>query len=91
MASCDLAISAAGGTLAELAYLGRPTLAIAIVPDQVANARRHVEAGLVAGGWPLAAVSDRELADGTVTLKNLGESHQETLAMADAAKKIVAP
>ncbi|MBL8622540.1 MAG: hypothetical protein JNK64_14600 [Myxococcales bacterium] len=62
MAGCDLAISAAGGTLAELAYLGRPTVAIAIAPDQVANARRHADAGLAAGGWPLAAVDDRELA-----------------------------
>ncbi|MBK7073568.1 MAG: hypothetical protein IPH44_14815 [Myxococcales bacterium] len=61
MAGCDLAISAAGGTLAELAYLGRPTIAIAIAPDQLVNARRHAAAGLAAGGWPLAAVDDREL------------------------------
>jgi len=68
MADCDLAISAAGGTLAELAYLGRPTIAIAIVPDQIANARRHRDAGLVAGGWPLAAVRDDELAATIVDL-----------------------
>lgn len=63
LAACDLAISSAGGTLAELAYLGRPTVAIAIAPDQVANARRHAAAGLVAGGWPLAELTDAALAD----------------------------
>ncbi len=62
MASCDLAISAAGGTLAELGYLGRPTVALAIVADQVDNARRHVEHELVACGRPLTDVTDDELA-----------------------------
>lgn len=61
MAACDLAISAAGGTLAELGYLGRPTIAIAIAPDQVANARRHAAAGLCEGGLPLAELADDEL------------------------------
>ncbi len=61
LADCDLAVSAAGTTLAELAYLGRPTYAIAIVDDQVEVASRQAQAGLVAGGMPLAAISDRAL------------------------------
>ncbi len=61
--ACDLAISAAGGTLAELAYLGRPVYAVAIADDQLALAARQRTAGLVAGGHPLAALTDAALAD----------------------------
>lgn len=61
MAACDVAISAAGGTLAELGYLGRPTLALAIAPDQIANARRHAAAELAACGRPISALTDAEL------------------------------
>jgi spore coat polysaccharide biosynthesis predicted glycosyltransferase SpsG len=57
LAGCDVAISAAGGTLTELAYLGRPTYAVAIVDDQVDVALRLWRAGLVAGGQPLDALS----------------------------------
>ncbi len=63
MAACDLAITAAGGTLGELGYLGRPAVAIAIAPDQIENARRHVAHGLACLGRPLAEVSDAELDD----------------------------
>ena len=63
LAACDLAVSAAGGTLAELAYLGRPTYAVAIVDDQVELAARQWGAGLIAGGHPLTALSDAALAD----------------------------
>jgi spore coat polysaccharide biosynthesis predicted glycosyltransferase SpsG len=62
MASCDVAVSSAGGTLAELCYLGRPTVAVAIVADQVANARLHADHGLAACGRRLDAMTDRELA-----------------------------
>ncbi len=82
MAACDLAISAAGGTLAELGYLGRPTLTLAIAPDQLANARRHVDAGLAAGGWPLAAVDDRAL---TAALAALLADPQARRALGAAA------
>lgn len=57
LADCDVAVSAAGGTLTELAYLGRPTYAIAIVDDQLDVAARLARADLVAGGNPLAAMS----------------------------------
>jgi spore coat polysaccharide biosynthesis predicted glycosyltransferase SpsG len=58
LAGCDLAISAAGGTLAELAYLGRPTYAVAIVDDQIDLAARQAAAGLVAGGRPLTSLTN---------------------------------
>ena len=63
MSGCDVAISAAGGTLAELGYLGRPTFAVAIADDQIANARRHAAAELAVGGQPLADLTDEHLAD----------------------------
>lgn len=62
LAGCDLAISAAGGTLAELAYLGRPTYAVAIVDDQIELAARQREAGLIAGGLPLTTMTNDALA-----------------------------
>ena len=61
LAACDVAISAAGGTLAELAYLGRPTYAVAIVDDQIALAARQLAAGLVAGGQPLTTLTNETL------------------------------
>jgi UDP-2,4-diacetamido-2,4,6-trideoxy-beta-L-altropyranose hydrolase len=48
--SADAAICAAGGTLGELAYLGCPALAFAIVPDQVLPARAQLRSGLISGG-----------------------------------------
>ncbi|MEO7094279.1 MAG: hypothetical protein ABI175_13570 [Polyangiales bacterium] len=52
------AICSAGGTLGELAYLGCPALAYAIVPDQVIPARRQVLEGLIAGGRTWSEVDD---------------------------------
>jgi UDP-2,4-diacetamido-2,4,6-trideoxy-beta-L-altropyranose hydrolase len=57
LGQADLVLSAAGGTLAELAYLGRPTMAWAIVADQRDNAAAHAAAGLIAGGEELADVA----------------------------------
>jgi len=48
--AADAAICAAGGTLGELAYLGCPALAFAIVPDQLLPVRAQVRRGLIAGG-----------------------------------------
>ncbi len=48
--SADAAICSAGGTLGELAFLGVPALAYAIVRDQLIPARIQVREGLVAGG-----------------------------------------
>lgn len=59
--SADAAICSAGGTLGELAYLGCPALAYAIVPDQVQSARAQAKAGLIAGGDVLATTDDEML------------------------------
>ena len=48
--AADAAICAAGGTLGELAYLGCPALAFAIVPDQLLPVRAQVRSGLISGG-----------------------------------------
>ncbi|MBL9125660.1 MAG: UDP-2,4-diacetamido-2,4,6-trideoxy-beta-L-altropyranose hydrolase, partial [Planctomycetaceae bacterium] len=47
LAEADLAISAAGGTLWELAYLGVPTLALVRADNQRATARFLAEQGVV--------------------------------------------
>jgi UDP-2,4-diacetamido-2,4,6-trideoxy-beta-L-altropyranose hydrolase len=60
-AGADGAICSAGGTLGELAYLGCPALAYAIVRDQVAAARHQVIDGLIAGGRNWAEVDDSSL------------------------------
>lgn len=56
--SADAAICSAGGTLGELAFLGCPALAYAIVPDQVAPARQQVRDGLIAGGRTFGDLAD---------------------------------
>jgi spore coat polysaccharide biosynthesis predicted glycosyltransferase SpsG len=48
--SADAAICSAGGTLGELAYLGCPAIAYAIVRDQLVPARQQVREGLISGG-----------------------------------------
>ena len=57
------AICSAGGTLGELAYLGCPALAYAIVPDQVAPAHHQARASLIAGGRTWSEVDDDLLRD----------------------------
>lgn len=52
------AICSAGGTLGELAYLGCPALAYAIVADQTPAARRQVREGLIAGGRKWSELDD---------------------------------
>lgn len=84
LAACDLAISAAGGTLAELAYLGRPAYAVAIADDQLDLAARQRAAGLVAGGHALATLADDLLTDDLATLVADG-GRRRRLAAAAAA------
>lgn len=57
----DAAICSAGGTLGELAYLGCPALALAIVPDQIPGARAQADAGLIAGGRTWCELDDDAL------------------------------
>ncbi len=60
-ATADAAIASAGGTLGELAYLGCPAIAYAIVEDQIPGARAQAEAGLIAGGRDWAITDDATL------------------------------
>lgn len=60
-ATADAAICSAGGTLGELAYLGCPALAYAIVHDQVSPARQQVRDGIIAGGRNWSAMEDDTL------------------------------
>lgn len=57
------AICSAGGTLGELAYLGCPALAYAIVPDQVAPAIYQLADGVIAGGRTWSQLDDATLRD----------------------------
>ncbi|TMQ09139.1 MAG: hypothetical protein E6J90_38635 [Deltaproteobacteria bacterium] len=59
--TADAAICSAGGTLGELAYLGCPTLGLAIVPDQILPARSQVRSGMIACGRALAEADDNAL------------------------------
>lgn len=47
MLNCDLAISACGQTLHELAYLGIPTIGVSIDKDQELNLMQYVELGFL--------------------------------------------
>lgn len=59
--TADAAICSAGGTLGELAYLGCPAFACAIVADQIAGARIQAYEGLIAGGGVWSELSDDRL------------------------------
>lgn len=93
--SADAAICSAGGTLGELAYLGCPALAYAIVPDQVTPARHQIREGLIAGGRTLAETDDETLrADMLAFLlddNGRREQRQRALATADSdgARRII--
>lgn len=94
-ATADAAICSAGGTLGELAYLGCPALAFAIVPDQVLPARSQVRAGLIASGRSWGDLDDDTLrADLQAFLTDDGgrrEQRARALATADGdgPKRIV--
>ena len=87
-ATADAAICSAGGTLGELAFLGCPALAYAIVPDQILPARSQLRDGLIAGGRNWANLEDDVLrADIRAFLLDDGgrsEQRQRALATADS-------
>lgn len=95
-ASAHAAICSAGGTLGELAYLGCPALAYAIVPDQIAPARRQVGDGLIAGGRTWSEVDDSTLRSDLLrfVLDDAGRRTQRDRAMAtvdaDGPRRIIA-
>ena len=85
----DAAICSAGGTLGELAYLGCPALAFAIVPDQIPCADSQVRAGLISGGRTWSAISDAALRAELLAFLSADavrrELRQRALATADDA------
>ncbi|HUJ59754.1 MAG TPA: hypothetical protein VLX92_14720 [Kofleriaceae bacterium] len=94
--TADAAICSAGGTLGELAYLGCPAVAFAIVPDQIVPARTQVRAGLIASGRTWCESDDDTLrADlAAFLLDDTGRHEQRGRALAtadsDGARRIVA-
>jgi UDP-2,4-diacetamido-2,4,6-trideoxy-beta-L-altropyranose hydrolase len=93
--SADAAICSAGGTLGELAYLGCPALAYAIVPDQVLPACVQIRDGLIAGGRTFADTDDDTLRSDILAFvlddRGRGEQRQRALATADSdgARRII--
>lgn len=80
----DAAISSAGGTLGELAYLGVPALGVAIVEDQVAPAAQLAREGAIAGGlWLEDVVLDDVLASFLTDHARRAAIRDRALATAD--------
>jgi spore coat polysaccharide biosynthesis predicted glycosyltransferase SpsG len=94
--SADAAICSAGGTLGELAYLGCPAIAFAIVPDQVPAAYAQARSGLVAGGHTWSDTDDDALRAELLAFltddARRRDLRQHALATADSggARRIVA-
>ncbi len=93
--SADAAICAAGGTLGELAYLGCPAIAYAIVADQVVPARQQVRDGLISGGRKLGETEDAVIAADLAAFlldddgRNLQRGRALATADSDGTKRIV--
>lgn len=95
-ASAHAAICSAGGTLGELAYLGCPALAYAIVADQIAPAIHLLADGMIAGGRTWSVADDAMLRDDLrrFVLDDAGRStlRERALATVDASgpRRIIA-
>ena len=93
--SADAAICSAGGTLGELAFLGCPALAYAIVRDQIAPARHQAHDGLIAAGRSWAETDDATLREDIhgFVVDDAGRAAIRTLALAtadaDGARRII--
>ncbi len=86
MAECDLALTGAGSTCWELAFMGVPAILVVLASNQemVASTIAGSGAGLVAGHAPLAASSG--LGD---LLASLVPAQARRQAMAEAGRKLV--
>ena len=82
----DAAISAAGGTLLELACLGVPSLAFVVADNQERGCRALVEAECVAGGGDLRRLDDGELAARVTAFLDDGARQRRR---ADRARKLI--
>ncbi len=93
--SADAAICSAGGTLGELAFLGCPALAYAIVRDQIAPARHQIHQGLIAGGRSWIDTDDETLRQDILgfLVDDAGRAAIRKLALAtadaDGARRII--
>jgi spore coat polysaccharide biosynthesis predicted glycosyltransferase SpsG len=87
--TADAAICSAGGTLGELAYLGCPAIAFAIVPDQLAPAHAQLHSGLISAGRTWSDTPDHLLrADFSAFFSDANRrdlQRDRALATADAA------
>jgi spore coat polysaccharide biosynthesis predicted glycosyltransferase SpsG len=86
MGIADAAISAAGGTLLELACVGCPALAFAVADNQRSGARALVEAGCAAGGDDLRELDDSAVA-GVIARFLADSAGRET--MAERGRRVV--
>jgi UDP-2,4-diacetamido-2,4,6-trideoxy-beta-L-altropyranose hydrolase len=86
MSWADLAISAAGGTCWELAFLGIPMIVITISRDQERNAAAIAKAGAaVSLGWH-EDLSEENIGDAVRTWANDAEARS---AMSERARKLI--
>jgi UDP-2,4-diacetamido-2,4,6-trideoxy-beta-L-altropyranose hydrolase len=86
MAAADAAISAAGGTLLELACLGCPTLAFVVADDQHRGSRALAEAGCLASGGDLRDLDNRALSARIRAFLSDRDGRRE---MAERARRLV--
>lgn len=86
MAAADMAISSAGGTALELAYMGTPTVLMTLSRNQerIAEALDQMRAALSLGAW-----QDRTDADIANALLALGENAEQRMALSDRARSVV--
>jgi spore coat polysaccharide biosynthesis predicted glycosyltransferase SpsG len=86
MTWADIAISAAGGTCWELAYLGVPTILIVLTSDQSPNASAISRKGAALNlGWH-ANLSPRQVGDEVKSLANSVERRRE---LSERGQKLV--
>lgn len=82
----DVAISGAGGTCWELAYMGVPSIVVALSPDQRGIAKGLAEHGIaVSLGWH-ANLSEERIADALVSLLH---DHRRRSAMRERGRTLV--
>jgi UDP-2,4-diacetamido-2,4,6-trideoxy-beta-L-altropyranose hydrolase len=86
MLSCDLAISACGQTLHELAYLGVPTIGICIGDDQINNMKKYIQLGVLLREiyW-----SDPALKSNLIDLFELVNSKEKLIQLSGKASSVL--
>ncbi len=86
MAWADVAVSAAGATAWELAFMGLPSLLLKVAENQRLVAERmHAAGAALDAGWP-TEVAPEQLAG---RIANLLADHEQRSAMAQCSRKLV--